>query len=117
MSSLSEPNLVENIIRVLKGASKGKGQDSWYLSAYQILMRLDDPIRQSLIAEYGVAGGKGAGRHYSAATHVARAANRIDSVHKVYLDTRGIEFHVADPDDTDEAGYPLCALFRYVNNP
>lgn len=115
MASLHDPEIVQAIIGVLQRANTGKGSHPGLLTAYQILRRLPDAIRTSLETEYAVAGGKGAGRHYSAATHIARTAVRIENVRQYPLDTGDLQFELHDEsvDDADvEAGYGLCALFR-----
>lgn len=115
MASLHDPEIVQAIVAVLQRACVGKGSHPGFLTAYQILRRLPEGIRTALEREYDVAGGKGSGRHYSAATHIARTAARIPDVEQCPLDTGGLQFELHDESTNDpdvEAGYGLCALFR-----
>lgn len=45
--------IIDDVRTVLKSAAKGKGSKPNFLTAYQILDRLPDPLRTQLIAERG----------------------------------------------------------------
>lgn len=114
--------VVADIIRVLQQANPGKSKPprAGFLTAYQILYKLRDDLRQALVDAHGRSG-KGAGEHHSAAKHLAISLiRRIDAVEenaveKVGLDTSGLHFTLSDAPDGEEdveAGYGLCTLYR-----
>jgi len=74
--------LAAAIRAVLARAARGKlasgqaGPHPHYLTAYQILRRLPEPLHQALINEYGEPG-KAAGRHFTSVSRIAQLAREI----------------------------------------
>lgn len=110
----SATDIVDDVREVLRGSCRGKGDEPCFLTAYQILNRLDAGIARQLILERGLSG-KGAGRSYSAASLVADAAEVLSKRGEVaiaYLDCGGISVRM----DTGliEPGYEVCGLYRFT---
>lgn len=98
--------------RILRDASRGKGPEPWFLTAYQILARFPPEMRTWLIYTHGKPG-QGAGQHTSAALHIARIAAKLcGEDNKAYLDTGDLFFDIGTASGPIRAGYELCALFR-----
>jgi hypothetical protein len=106
---LMPSNIRDEVRDVLARASRGKGDETTFLTAYQILARLPEAIRARLIDERQL-GGKGTGVHYAAASVVSDAAEQIQGVEVRYLDTRQLTIHVAG--QLVEPGYQVCGLYR-----
>jgi hypothetical protein len=109
MPSLRAPLLIQEIVSVLQTAKKGKGRAPAFLTAYQILNQLPTATRQGLETTY-CPGGRGGGKHYSAATHVARVTARLADVEVFYLDTSEMELRIAGSNIVPS--FEVCALFR-----
>lgn len=95
----------EPVERVLRASEN-------HLTAYQILARLPQPLRDTLLSERG-APGAGGGRPYSAVSVVSQAAQMLCAAglcETVYLDGRGIHFEVGG--DLVQAGDAACACYR-----
>jgi hypothetical protein len=110
MAKVEASELIQPITDVLMNASTGKGTDRGFLTGYQILKRLSQPLQEQLRAAYGDAGTHG-GQPFGAATRVSQVAAAIQGVEQRYLDTRGLQFDVGQSEDVS-AGFELCALFR-----
>ncbi len=111
MASLRSATLRQEIVAVLQRAKTGKGREPAYLTAYQILSQLPRGTRQWLEATY-CPGGRGGGKHYSAATHVARSTARLDEIQICWIDTTGLEFSLPRQKKDVEPSFQVCALFR-----
>ena len=99
---------------VLSHAARGKGRSPRFMTAYQILERLEQPLRAQLDQQYG-GSGMGAGHYFGAATSVAQAAAMLEkrgSVHIEYIDTAGIE--TGRPGKTIKPGYSVCGIYQIV---
>lgn len=112
MAKVERHELESDILKILKGASTGKGTEHGYLTAYQILNRLPDNLQQKLKEMHGDYAGRGAGEHFSPATRVAQVASKMDLVKQGVLDTKGLSFDVGQIEEVS-AGFNLCAIFRY----
>mgnify|MGYP000496995576 CR=1 FL=1 len=109
---IERQDIRNEVERVLREASHGKGKEPWFLTAYQILARLPVEMQVWMIETYGQPG-KGGGQHNSAALQVARIASSIvGDDNKAYLDTGNLLFDVPAAGDPLRAGYELCAIFR-----
>jgi hypothetical protein len=106
---LMPTDITDQVRTVLLNAHTGKGTERTFLTAYQILERLPDTVRTTLISERQL-GGKGTGVTYAAPSVVSDAAERIPGIEIAYLDTQGIKLEVAG--QTLTAGYPVCGLYR-----
>jgi len=105
-------HMLVEVTDVLARAAVGRGRQPRYMTAYQILQRLDPPLRVQLIRQYGTSG-KGAGHYYGAATSVAKSAQMLEkrgAVRIDYIDTHGIE--VGRKGRTVEPGYSVCGIYR-----
>jgi len=98
---------VENVLRGVQDIPNGRGRA--YLTAYQILDQLPQQIKERLIAERG-APGLGAGQHYSAASVVSDAAEKISGIEIVFLETSSIKIIVNESDITP--GNKYVGLYR-----
>jgi hypothetical protein len=67
-----------------------KGRGRAYLTAYQILEQLPQQIKDQLINERSTPG-MGAGKHYSAASVVSDAAEKVTGIEIVFLETSSIK--------------------------
>jgi hypothetical protein len=108
--------LLAEIEAVLRKAARGRGTRPRYLTAYQILARLNAQTRTALINRYAPPG-KNAKRHFSAASLVARVADRgvrAKRFERAYLDTRDLYFEVRGVPYGVIAGYPVCGLYRSI---
>ena len=110
MARVEASELIEPITEVLLRASTGKGTERGFLTGYQILKRLGQPLQDHLRAAYGEAG-KHAGQPFGAATRVSQIATDIKGVEQRYLDPAGLQFDVGQSEDI-EASFGLCAIFR-----
>lgn len=109
--AIARDELVVAVGEVLANAARGKGEDHHhhYVTAYQILARLPDALRQALLTQYGQPG-QGAGKNYTAASRVAAVAREIGRVD--YLDARGISFDGVGDETEIRSGYPVIGVFR-----
>lgn len=110
VARIESQKLEPEILRVLAQASCGKGTESGFLTAYQILKRLPEALQLELLDAYGPSG-KEAGVHFGGASRVAQVADEAQGVEKKYLDTGGLQFDVGEPAEV-QGGYSLCAIFR-----
>lgn len=80
---------------VLQQAAMGRDDKRSFMTAYQVLDRLEN--RKQVLEEF-VAGGRGAGTDNTAANYIAHVlANHLgDEVEVAYLDAKGVRFSVAD---------------------
>lgn len=106
---IAHNELATPILDILARASRGKGPRPHYLTAYQILLRLPDAVRQALIAEYGEPG-RGAGKNFTAVSRVAQVAR--DVAEYDYMDARGLSFEFDEGEEGIEAGFPVIGLYR-----
>lgn len=83
---LMPADIRDEVRDVLAKARRGKGEDTTFLTAYQILALLPKTTQAQLIEERKL-GGKGTGVHYAAASVVADAAEQIEGIKICYLDT------------------------------
>jgi hypothetical protein len=115
LTRFEKDQLFEEIRLVLENASRGRGSRPKFIAAYQILDRLKPMRRQELIRRYAKPG-RGAKRHFSAASIVATVADRgvrDGRFERVYVDTRNLYFGVKDVAESPiAAGYGVCRLYR-----
>lgn len=62
--------------------------------------------------EYGRSGKHG-GAPFGPASRVAQVAADAPGVERRYFDTGGLQFDIGEVNDV-EAGYSLCAIFRFI---
>jgi hypothetical protein len=62
MAKIEASELIQPITDVLMNASTGKGTERGFLTGYQILKRLSQPLQEQLRAAYGDAGTHGGNR-------------------------------------------------------
>lgn len=105
---IAEHELEAAVLAVLANAAKGRGEHPHYLTAYQILERVPDGIRNTLIDELGKPG-RHAGKHRTAVGPIKDAARRIAEVD--YLDARGLSFEYGEGEELS-SGYPVIGLYR-----
>lgn len=79
------------------------------MTAYQILLRLPDDLRESLIAQYGDAG-KGAGKHFTAVSRIAQIAREVADYD--HLDSRGLAFEFSEDEHTVAGGNAVIGIYR-----
>jgi hypothetical protein len=109
MSNLMPRDILDDVRAVLERASKGRGSERHYLTAYQILAELPSALRDTLIQQRGLPG-VGAGVHYSAASLVSDAAEQLAGIEKAYLDSRHTSFQIDQ--HVVAAGYGVSGLYR-----
>lgn len=109
MSNLMPSDIRDDVAAVLEQARKAGGPAGPYLTAYQILAMLPQPLRNVLLQQRGLPG-SGAGVHYSAASLVSDAAELLPNVQKSCLDSRHVHF-IIDGHPPIEAGYGV-GLYR-----
>jgi hypothetical protein len=100
---------------VLARASYGKGRIPTFMTAYQILERLDPPLRSRLIQQYGPAG-LGAGKYFGAASCVASAGQmlkRRNIARIAYMDTMGIETTGRGGQRT-KPSFSVCGIYQRI---
>ena len=112
MAKIESGDLEPDVVRVLREAAVGRGNEPGFLTAYQILKRLPEKLQSELQAAYGLSG-KEAGVNFGGASRVAQVADEAAIVEKRYLDTRGLQFDAGQGTDV-EAGFSLCAIFRAI---
>ncbi|HPL62886.1 MAG TPA: hypothetical protein PK587_03875 [Syntrophales bacterium] len=98
---------VESVLRAVQVDPKGRGRA--YLTAYQILEQLPQPMKDQLIRERGTPG-MGAGRPYAAASVVSDAAEKIPGIEIVFLETSSIKILLNETDITP--GNKYVGLYR-----
>lgn len=109
---LMPSDIEKDVHRIIAKAKKGKGPKPHWLTAYQILARLDAKTRQQLITERGRAG-KGSGSHFAAASVVMAACRRLARRKLVeidYLDAVGARFLIGGA--SVEPGNKVCGIYR-----
>jgi hypothetical protein len=94
---------------VLKASRQKEPQLHPFLTAYQILDRLEAPLRDKILTERGRAGKK-SGNSYSAANLVSQAARMLDDVEIETLDVSDLQLPCAN--EQILAGNPNVALYR-----
>ena len=109
MEKLKPSDIVDEVTVVLERANQGKGSSPCFLSAYQILDRLPSALKNDLIFERGL-GGKGTGVHYSAASLVSDAAEKVEGIEIDYLDTDGLNITINN--QKVEAGFEVCGIYK-----
>lgn len=112
MLKLLPTDIVDDVLLVLQAATPGKGEYPQYLTAYQILGRLNT-IRDRLLAERPDPGA-GSGFHYSAASVVEQACQMLQRrgfVEVDYIATEGLWFDVHGHDAV-RAGNQVCGIYR-----
>ena len=73
MPNLMPTDIKPDVLAVLRNAATGRSETPWFVTSYQILARLPEPIRTAASAERGNAG-HGGGQFYGPATVVSKAA-------------------------------------------
>jgi hypothetical protein len=115
LTRIEKQQLLDEIRAVLKRANKGRGMRPKFIAAYQILDRLKRQRREELIRRYARPG-QGAQKHFSAASIVARVADkgvRDGEFESAYVDTRSLFFAVRGVLTSPvKAGYGVCRLYR-----
>lgn len=113
--AIDDEELASAIRVVLAAAAKGRASEGeagsfpQYLTAYQILRRLPEPLRQALINEYGEPG-KRAGRHFTAVSRVAQVAREIAD--HDYLDAKELTFEYDEDEKPVDSGTRVVGLYR-----
>lgn len=102
---------------VLAHAAFGKSptRTPAFLTAYQILERLDQPLRTRLVQQYG-APGLGGGKYFGAASCVASAAQmlkRRGALEVEYMDTLGLET-LQHGGRRTKPSFSVCGIYRHV---
>ena len=116
MANLMPSGITDEVLDILKNAGWGKGDGPQYITAYQILERLPDAVKQRLVAERGQPGA-GSGHHYAAASVVSDAAEMLKNqglVEIEYMDCTGLELSISGTPIVP--GYPVCGLYRVVED-
>ena len=110
-------SLKDEVLIVLKDTNRGKGTAPTYVSAYQILNRLDTASQHQLATNFGNPG-KGGGMHFSMASKVAQVCLDLvadGEAELVYMDTEDVRYVVeSQPGIPIEPGYKVCALYRAI---
>ena len=109
MPNLMPDDILDDVRTVLLKAHTGRGSDRQFMTAYQILAALPEPVRSTVISQRGLPG-MGAGVHYSAASLVSDAAEKVHGIEKAFLDPRHVSFEVEQR--AVPAGYQVCGLYR-----
>lgn len=109
VNKLDEASLHAQVEAVLLAARTGKGPGRKYLNAYQILAQLPAATRRALVEHYSRAG-IGSGRYFSAASKVAKVADKVENRKKSYVDTRNMAIVIDD--EIVRPSYPVCAVFK-----
>lgn len=110
---LKPTDTMDEVRLVLVAASPGKGDQPHYMTAYQILGRLNE-IRRQMTEERGGGVGAGAGVYYSAASVVEQACQMLvkrGEAELTYMATEGLWFDV-DGLPPVRAGNSVCGLYR-----
>jgi len=107
-----KPADLEPMIRqLLAEASKGKGRFPQFVTGYQLFRRMPSSLRKRLISA-SAPPGKGAGKHYSAASIIATTCKRLkNELDQDYLDTRDLVFQTRTIRDA-LGGSPVCGVYR-----
>ena len=114
MSKLKPNDIKEEVKQVLKGApinDRGRGRS--FQTAYQILLRLPEKLRNQLIEERGKRSGER--KHYTAATVVAQAATMLGpaEVDTEFLDRYSLSIKLEGAlDEEIEPGSQNVGLYR-----
>lgn len=108
MENLRPSDIVDDVRAVLAAARRGKGDRPNYLTVFQILDRIPDPLRTRLISER-TAGGANAGVVFAASGVVSRAA-RMAGAEVEFIDSIGMSVQVAG--QTVTPSYEICAVYR-----
>ena len=109
MPRIMPDEIRESVRSILKNSREQKQSLNPFLTAYQILDRVNKLLQARLIRERGIPG-KESGNRYSAATLVSNAARMIEGVEVAYLDVSDIQVECAGKAIT--AGNPHLALYR-----
>jgi hypothetical protein len=103
------------ITDVLRKADHGRlsngrsGPNPHFLTAYQILRRLPDDVRQALIEQYGEPG-RGSGRHFTSVSRIAQVARDIADYD--YMDAKELAFEYDDDEALVDGGNRVIGLYR-----
>lgn len=89
MSNIMPSDITSDVATILQTAQVNTGGRS-YLTAYQILELLPQPIKDQIIAERGTPGLK-SGNHYAAANVVSDAAEMLHGIDIAFLDTSSLK--------------------------
>src|SRR5262245_26392632 len=101
MPNLMPTDIKPEVLAVLRNAARGRSETPWFLTSYQILARLPEPIRARLLFERGNAG-HGGGQYYGPATVVSKAADLLvkEGLARIeYWDTGGSTFKIDGQED------------------
>lgn len=106
---LMPTDITAEVKQVLLASAQADGDCSTFLTAYQILDRLPEDLRERIIGERGV-GSRGWGKRYSAPSVVSDAAEKLPGIIVKYLDIRGMQIRVSDM--ILIAGSDVCGIYR-----
>ena len=109
MPRIMPSDIVREVETVLRNANQGKGSSPCWLTAYQILHRLPNTLRDQIIAERLI-GGTGTGVHYAAPSVVSDAAEMVRGIQIDFLDCENLT--VSIDGNLRTPGYPVCGLYR-----
>jgi len=111
MPHLAPTQGAREVLTVLRDAARGKkGSRPHYVTAYQILARLQPALRRRIERER-TPGGRGNRHHYSAATLIGQAAKALGrDVETACVDTEGLRILAGGR--CVQPGYRVCNLYR-----
>ena len=112
MTKLMPTDIKEDVKRVLEGIPANAGVNP-FVTAYQILERLPQNIKDQLISERGPAG-KGGGYYYSTASVVSDAAEMLDDIEIMALATTNLQIFINN-ESVIQAGNQNVGLYRLKN--
>ncbi len=111
MPNLMPTDIKDDVEVILKGILKDSRYGRSYLTAYQILEELPSKIRDRLINERGMPG-QGAGNYYAAASVVSDAAEMLQDIEIVFLDTSSLKVTLQDDTNLVSPGNADVGLYR-----
>lgn len=106
---LMPTDIKDDVKVVLKGIQKDSQYGRSYLTAHQILEKLQK--RDQIIKERGMPG-QGAGKYYAAANVVSDAAEMLPGIEIVFLDASSLRIMLRDGTDLVTPGNPEIGLYR-----
>lgn len=105
--TLSTDELKAAVNDVLERALADKTGRPQFMTAYKILQRVPEVVREALVAQYAEPG-RGAGKPFSAASRIGQIADQVGEQGE--LDARGLTFDAQDVPNV--SGYPSIKLYR-----
>lgn len=112
MSRLMPDDILDDVRVVMSNVRHEHENESYFVTAYQVLARLPAAVRERLIQERGMPGA-GSGVSYSSASLVSSALKnlaRAGEIEIAYMDCVGVMTKVNG--QTIIPGYEVCGLYR-----